>query len=114
MGEMGTEVAKEASEIILTERQLWASIEAAVEEGRTVYLNLKKVVAFFAAGLTAANWLTILAAVLMGAALPILPLQISLGEYGQLQFPLRSPEPIEPKPAGVMQKPRPGPPTSRC
>ncbi|MEO1792650.1 MAG: HAD-IC family P-type ATPase, partial [Cyanobacteria bacterium J06629_19] len=45
MGLSGTEVAKEAADIILTDDN-FASIEAAVEEGRTVYLNLKKAIAF--------------------------------------------------------------------
>ena len=44
MGKSGTEVAKEAADIILTDDN-FASIEAAVEEGRTVYLNLQKAIA---------------------------------------------------------------------
>jgi len=102
MGEMGTEVAKEASEIILTDDN-FASIEAAVEEGRTVYLNLKKVVAFLLP-VNGGELLTILAAVLMGAALPILPLQIlwvNMVSSSSLSVPLA----FEPKPAGVMQTP---------
>ena len=45
MGEAGTEVAKEAADMILTDDN-FASIEAAVEEGRTVYHNLQKAIAF--------------------------------------------------------------------
>ncbi len=45
MGGAGTEVAKEASDMILTDDN-FASIEAAVEEGRTVYRNLLKAIAF--------------------------------------------------------------------
>jgi cation-transporting P-type ATPase F len=44
MGGAGTEVAKEAADAILTDDN-FASIEAAVEEGRTVYRNLIKAIA---------------------------------------------------------------------
>jgi len=74
MGEMGTEVAKEAADMILTDDN-FASIEAAVEEGRTVYHNLQKAIAFVLP-INGGEALTILASVLLGTALPILPLQI--------------------------------------
>ena len=45
MGKGGTEVAREASDMLLTNDN-FASIEAAVEEGRTVYQNLRKAIAF--------------------------------------------------------------------
>lgn len=45
MGRGGTEVAKAAADMILTDDN-FASIEAAVEEGRTVYNNLLKAIAF--------------------------------------------------------------------
>lgn len=102
MGEMGTEVAKEASDIILTDDN-FASIEAAVEEGRTVYLNLKKAIAFVLP-VNGGELLTILASVMLGTALPILPLQIlwvNMVSSSSLSIPLA----FEPKPDGVMQKP---------
>jgi Ca2+-transporting ATPase len=102
MGEMGTEVAKEASDIILTDDN-FASIEAAVEEGRTVYLNLKKAIAFMLP-VNGGELLTILASVMLGTALPILPLQIlwvNMVSSSSLSIPLA----FEPKPEGVMQKP---------
>ncbi len=102
MGEMGTEVAKEASDIILTDDN-FASIEAAVEEGRNVYLNLKKVIAFMLP-VNGGELLTILASVMLGTALPILPLQIlwvNMVSSSSLSIPLA----FEPKPDGVMQKP---------
>jgi len=46
MGMAGTEVAKEAADMILTDDN-FASIETAVEEGRTVYQNLLKAIASF-------------------------------------------------------------------
>jgi Ca2+-transporting ATPase len=102
MGEMGTEVAKEASDIILTDDN-FASIKAAVEEGRTVYLNLKKAIAFVLPA-NGGELLTILASVMLGTALPILPLQIlwvNMVSSSSLSIPLA----FEPKPDGVMQKP---------
>ncbi|MEX1324427.1 MAG: HAD-IC family P-type ATPase, partial [Synechococcaceae cyanobacterium] len=102
MGEMGTEVAKEASDIILTDDN-FASIEAAVEEGRTVYLNLKKAVAFVLP-VNGGELLTILASVMLGTALPILPLQIlwlNMVSSSSLSIPLA----FEPRPEGVMRQP---------
>ena len=74
MGQAGTEVAKESADMILTDDN-FASIEAAVEEGRTVYHNLQKAIAFVLP-VNGGEALTILASVLLGTALPILPLQI--------------------------------------
>ncbi len=74
MGRSGTEVAKEAAAMLLTDDN-FASIEAAVEEGRGVFDNLVKFIAWtlptnFGMGFV------IVAAVLQGVTLPITPLQI--------------------------------------
>jgi len=53
----------------------FASIETAVEEGRTVYQNLQKAIGFILP-VNGGESLTILVGVLLGTALPILPLQI--------------------------------------
>ncbi len=45
MGERGTEVAKEAADMILLDDN-FASVVSAIEEGRTVYLNVKKFVTY--------------------------------------------------------------------
>jgi len=74
MGITGTEVAKEAADMILTDDN-FASIETAVQEGRTVYQNLLKAIAFILP-VNGGESLTILVGVLLGTALPILPLQI--------------------------------------
>lgn len=74
MGITGTEVAKEASDMVLTDDN-FASIAAAVEEGRNVYDNLTKVVAW-ALPSNLGQGLVILAAALAGTTLPILPIQI--------------------------------------
>ena len=74
MGIAGTEVAKEAADMILTDDN-FASIEAAVEEGRGVFDNLTKFIAW-TLPTNLGEGLVILAAVFAGVALPILPVQI--------------------------------------
>lgn len=74
MGIKGTEAAKEAAEMVLADDN-FASIAAAVEEGRTVFDNIKKAIVFILptnggeAGM-------ILIAILFGLTLPITPVQI--------------------------------------
>lgn len=74
MGQGGTEVAKEAADMILTDDN-FASIEAAVEEGRTVYGNLLKAIAFILP-VNGGESMTIVISVLLARALPILSLQV--------------------------------------
>ncbi len=74
MGQKGTEAAKEAAEMVLGDDN-FASITHAVEEGRTVYDNLKKAIAFILPT-NGGQALTIIAAILVGASLPITPVQI--------------------------------------
>ncbi|MCW8956485.1 MAG: cation-transporting P-type ATPase [Gammaproteobacteria bacterium] len=74
MGLKGTEVAKEAAEMVLTDDN-FASIEHAVEEGRTVYDNLKKSIMFILPT-NGGEALTIIAAIVMGRMLPITAAQI--------------------------------------
>jgi Ca2+-transporting ATPase len=74
MGITGTDVAKETADMILTDDN-FATIEAAVEEGRGIYDNLVKFITWtlptnFGEGLI------IMAAIVLGRALPILPVQI--------------------------------------
>ncbi len=74
MGGKGTEVAKEAAEIVLADDN-FASIAAAVREGRTVYDNLTKVIGW-TMPTSAGEGMTILAAIALGLPLPITPVQI--------------------------------------
>ena len=74
MGGKGTEAAKEAAEMVLADDN-FASIVAAVREGRTVYDNLLKVIAW-TLPTNGGEALTILAALALGLALPITPIQI--------------------------------------
>ncbi len=74
MGLKGTEVAKEAAEMVLADDN-FASIAHAVEEGRTVYDNLKKSILFILPT-NGGEALTIIAAIAMGRLLPMTPAQI--------------------------------------
>jgi magnesium-transporting ATPase (P-type) len=75
MGYNGTEVAKEASKMVLADDN-FASLSYAVEEGRTVYDNLKKAILFILPT-NGGEALIILAAILFGFhQLPLTPVQI--------------------------------------
>ncbi|REJ65434.1 MAG: cation-transporting P-type ATPase [Planctomycetota bacterium] len=75
MGITGTDVSKEAAEMVLLDDN-FASIEWAVEEGRTVFNNLKKTILFILPT-NGGECLTLVAALLLGLQhLPILPLHI--------------------------------------
>ena len=74
MGRKGTEVAKEAAEMVLGDDN-FASIAAAVREGRTTYNNIKKSILFLLPT-NGGEALTIMAAIALGRELPITPLQI--------------------------------------
>ncbi len=74
MGRKGTEVAKEAAEMVLADDN-FASIAHAVEEGRTVYENIKKSILFILPT-NGGEALAIVAATAMGSMLPITPVQI--------------------------------------
>lgn len=74
MGAKGTEAAKEAGQMILADDN-FASIAAAVREGRTVYDNLTKVIAW-TLPTSFGEALVIVAAILGGLLLPVTPVQI--------------------------------------
>ncbi len=74
MGQKGSEAAKEAADLVLTDDN-FASIAAAVREGRTVYDNLKKVISW-TLPTNAGEAMVIVLALLIGFALPITAVQI--------------------------------------
>ena len=74
MGVAGTEVAKEAADMVLTDDN-FSSIEAAVEEGRAVFDNLIKFITW-TMPTNIGEGLVILVAVFAGITLPITPVQI--------------------------------------
>ena len=102
MGKGGTEVAREAADMLLTDDN-FASIEAAVEEGRTVYQNLRKAIAFLLP-VNGGESMTILISALLARDLPILSLQVLwLNMINSLTMTV--PLAFEPKANGSMQQP---------
>lgn len=102
MGISGTDVAKEAADMVLTDDN-FATIVAAVEEGRSVYDNLTKFI-IWTIPTNIGQGLVILAAVLCGTTLPILPVQalwINMTTAVLLGLTLA----FEPREALLMQRP---------
>jgi Ca2+-transporting ATPase len=74
MGKSGTEVTKQASDMIITDDN-FASIVAAVEEGRGIYNNIRKTLQYLLAG-NSAELLLMLVCVLVGLPVPLLPIHL--------------------------------------
>ncbi len=74
MGITGTDVSKEASDMVLLNDN-FATIVAAVQEGRTIYDNIRKFVRFSVAG-NIGKVLVMLLSPFLGKPLPLLPLQL--------------------------------------
>jgi magnesium-transporting ATPase (P-type) len=106
MGSRGTEAAKEAAELVLADDN-FASIVAAVREGRTVYDNLRKVIEW-TLPTNGGEVAGIIVAIAFGLTLPITAIQllwINLATAGTLGLTLAF-EPTEP---GTMRRPPRGP-----
>lgn len=102
MGITGTEVAKESADMILTDDN-FATIEAAVEEGRGVFDNLTKFIVW-TLPTNMGEGLVILFAIVAGLTLPILPVQIlwiNMTTAVLLGLMLA----FEPKEADIMRRP---------
>ncbi len=102
MGRKGTEAAKEAAGMVLADDN-FASIAAAVEEGRTVYDNLKKSIVFVLPT-NGGEAMVIVAAIFLGLTLPITPVQI-LWVNMVTAITLSLSLAFEPSEAGVMRHP---------
>ncbi len=103
MGITGTDVAKETADMVLADDN-FATIFAAIEEGRIVFENIRKAI-FFLLSTNAGEVLAVLAALLGGLPVPLIPVQIlwmnlvtdsapviGLGfEPGEAEFLLRPP-----------------------
>ena len=102
MGRKGSEAAKEASDLVLADDN-FATIVAAVREGRTVYDNIKKVVSW-TLPTNAGETMTIATALFFGLALPVTAVQIlwiNLVTAITLGLALA----FEPTEAGTMRRP---------
>jgi Ca2+-transporting ATPase len=101
MGITGTDVSKEAADMVLTDDN-FSSIKAAVEEGRGVFDNLTKFIVW-TLPTNLGEGLVIMSAILLGVTLPILPVQIlwiNMTTAGFLGLMLA----FEPKEPGIMQR----------
>lgn len=110
MGQRGTQVAKEAADMVLQD-DAFGSIVAAIKQGRVIFKNIRKFVMYLHSG-NSCKIITVALASAINAPLPILPLQIlylnvitdvfpalalgvGAGEKGIMQQPPRNPnEPI--------------------
>ena len=102
MGRGGTEVAKDAAAMVLTDDD-FATIEGAVEEGRGVFDNLTKFIVW-TLPTNMGEGFVILVAIMLGTALPILPVQIlwiNMTTAVALGLMLA----FEPKEPGLMSRP---------
>lgn len=102
MGRAGTEVAKEAADMVLTDDN-FATIVHAVEEGRVIYSNLRRVI-FFLLATNVGEVLTLVGALLVGLDLPltaIMVLWVNLVTDGVATIPLG----VEPLHSDVLKMP---------
>nr|HBN09661.1 carbonate dehydratase [Cyanobacteria bacterium UBA8530] len=102
MGLNGTEVAKDAADMVLIDDN-FASIEAAVEEGRGVYDNLRKFI-IWTLPTNGGEGLLLIIAIAAGLVLPILPLHL-LWINMTTSVALGTVLAFEPKEAGLMKRP---------
>ena len=102
MGRRGTEVAKEAADMIITDDD-FASIVAAVEQGRIIYANILKFIHYlFSCNI--AEILVVFVAIMVGWPLPLGPLQILWLNMITDVFPALALA-LEPSAPGVMKQP---------
>jgi len=101
MGKNGTDVARSASAMILTDDN-FATIAAAVEEGRGIYDNLVKFIAW-TLPTNGGEGLVLLAAVVLGTTLPVLPVQLLWVNLATAM--LGTTLIFEPREPGIMQRP---------
>lgn len=74
MGERGTQVAQEASDIVLKD-DAFSTIVAAVEQGRDIFNNIRKFIIYLLSG-NVSEIMAVTMATLVNMPLPLLPLQI--------------------------------------
>ena len=102
MGITGTDVAKEAADMVLLDDN-FATIVSAIEEGRSIFANIRRVVLYLLATNTG-EILVYMSGILAGIPIPLLPTQIlwiNLVTDGFSTVPLS----MEPKEEGILREP---------
>lgn len=102
MGITGTDVAKSTADVILTDDN-FASIVAAVNEGRIIYANIKKFV-FFLLSCNIGEILVVLISILMNLPVPLIPIQLLWLNLVTDSFPALALG-VEPGEADIMEQP---------
>ncbi|MBO8141637.1 MAG: cation-translocating P-type ATPase [Firmicutes bacterium] len=104
MGRTGTDVTRDTADMILTDDN-YATIVAAVEEGRGIYENIRRLIRYLL-GCNAGEVLTMLAAALAAMPMPLLPLQILWTNLVTDGLPAISFGLIRPDPGTMKRRPR--------
>ncbi|HWR30150.1 MAG TPA: cation-translocating P-type ATPase [Negativicutes bacterium] len=104
MGITGTDVTKETADMVLTDDN-FASIVAAVEEGRVIFANIRKFV-FFLLSCNIAEIFVIFLAMLFGWPIPLLPIQLLWLNLVTDAFPALALGMEQPEPGIMAQQPR--------
>src|SRR5215207_2555796 len=102
MGITGTDVSKEAADMVLTDDN-FATIVAAVEQGRVIYDNIRKFIKYLLTS-NSAEILVMLVGPFLGLGLPLLPLQI-LWIHLVTDGPPALALSVEPAERGIMRRP---------
>jgi magnesium-transporting ATPase (P-type) len=104
MGKRGTDVAREAADMVLLDDN-FATIVSAVEEGRAVYANIRKFLTYFLTS-NVAEALPFVVFVLFGVPLPLTVLQVLLVDLGTDLLPGLALGVERPEPGTMREKPR--------